>query len=68
MQAYEQLKSLVAQMDEDLKKAQGGNKAAGVRVRQLCQDIKAKAQEIREGILALRGPGQPGEGGEAPKG
>jgi hypothetical protein len=61
LQAYEHLKSLVTQMEDDLKKAAGGNKAAGVRVRQTCQDIKAAAQEIREQILALRGPG------EAPK-
>jgi hypothetical protein len=58
LQAYEQLKALVAQIDEDLKKAQGGNKAAGVRVRQTCQEIKAASQEIREQILTLRGPGE----------
>ena len=38
-----------------MSKALGGNKAAGTRVRQAMQDVKAAAQEIREGILTLRG-------------
>lgn len=59
MEAYERLKSLVAQVEEDLKKAEGGNKAAGVRVRQLMQDIKTAAQDVREAILGLRGPSEP---------
>lgn len=35
-------------------KAEGGNKAAGTRARQLMQDIKNAAQEVREKILELR--------------
>ena len=54
MQAYERLKSLVAQVEDDLAKATGGNKAAGVRVRQLMQEVKDAAQEVREAILSLR--------------
>lgn len=38
-------------------KAEGGNKAAGTRARQLMQDIKNAAQEVREKILELRDAG-----------
>ncbi|MGQ0629322.1 MAG: hypothetical protein ACT4PL_14630 [Phycisphaerales bacterium] len=44
---------------DDLAKAQGGNKAAGVRVRGTMQEIKNAAQEVRNGILDLRAPGEP---------
>ncbi len=57
MEAFDQLKKLVAEAEEDLKKAEGGNKAAGTRVRGLMQDIKAAAQTIREKILELRDAG-----------
>ena len=33
MQEYETLKRLVAEAEEDVNKAEGGNKAAGTRVR-----------------------------------
>ena len=61
VEAYEKLKRLVAEVEEDLRKAEGGNKAAGTRVRQTMQDIKGAAQEIREAILSLRGKGEEGE-------
>ncbi len=54
MEQYETLKRLVADVDEDVKKAEGGNKAAGVRVRQAMQQIKDTAQAIRKGVLELR--------------
>lgn len=54
MEAFEQLKRLVAEIEEDVKKAEGGNKAAGTRVRKAMQDIKNTAQEIRKGVLELR--------------
>lgn len=60
MEAFECLKSLVAEIEEDLKKAEGGNKAAGTRVRSIMQDIKTAAQEIREKILELRDVGKQG--------
>lgn len=58
MEAYEKLKKLIAEIEPDLQKAEGGNKAAGTRVRQAMQDIKAAAQEIREQILTLRDKGE----------
>ena len=54
MQQYEQLKSIVASIEEDIAKAEGGNKAAGTRVRSAMQDIKNTAQEIRKEVLEFR--------------
>ncbi len=54
MQAYEKLKGLVAEIESDINKAEGGNKAAGTRVRKQMQDIKKAAQEVRNNILELR--------------
>lgn len=54
MDAFDRLKKLVTEVEEDLRKAEGGNKAAGTRVRQTMQDIKNTAQEIRQKILDLR--------------
>jgi hypothetical protein len=59
MEAFDNLKKLVAQAEEDLAKAEGGNKAAGTRVRTTMQDIKNAAQEIRQKILELRDAGKP---------
>ena len=54
MLEYEDLKKKVADVEADLVKAEGGNKAAGTRVRKAMQDIKAVAQGIRVKILASR--------------
>ncbi|HUT30859.1 MAG TPA: hypothetical protein VMX13_13790 [Sedimentisphaerales bacterium] len=54
MQAYEDLKVLVAEIEADVDKAQGGNKAAGTRVRKQMQKIKQAAQAVRNGILEIR--------------
>ena len=55
MEAYERLKQLVTSAEEDIQKAQGGNKAAGTRARQIMQQIKNAAQEVRQAILTARG-------------
>lgn len=52
--AFHRMKELVGSLDEDIAKAEGGNKAAGTRVRQAMQEIKAMAQEVRKEILDLR--------------
>jgi hypothetical protein len=57
MQAYEQLKQLVAEAEEDIRKAEGGNKAAGTRARKQMQEIKAAAQAVRVAILEIRDDG-----------
>lgn len=54
MEAFERLKQLVASAEEDVKKAEGGNKAAGTRARQFMQDVKNAAQDVRQQILTLR--------------
>jgi len=54
MEAYENLKRLVAEAEEDIRKAEGGNKAAGTRARKTMQDVKAACQEVRNAILAMR--------------
>ncbi|TVQ61074.1 MAG: histone H1 [Phycisphaerales bacterium] len=55
MELYEKLKSIVAELEEDVRKAEGGNKAAGTRVRQAMQDVKNVAQDIRKQVLEMRG-------------
>jgi len=54
MEAYDRLVKLVHEIEDDIQKAEGGNKAAGVRVRKLMQDVKSVAQEIRVQILDLK--------------
>jgi hypothetical protein len=54
MQEYEKLKTLVAEIEADINKAIGGNKAAGTRVRKQMQDIKQAAQVVRNRILEIR--------------
>jgi len=54
MQEYENLKALVAEIESDINKAQGGNKAAGTRVRKQMQQIKQAAQLVRNRVLEIR--------------
>jgi hypothetical protein len=54
VQEFENLKRLVQEAEEDVNKAEGGNKAAGTRVRKKMQDIKSAAQEVRKKILEGR--------------
>jgi hypothetical protein len=54
MQEYETLKTLVTEIESEIKKAQEGNKAAGTRVRKQMQQIKSVAQNVRSNILELR--------------
>jgi hypothetical protein len=54
VQEYEALKQLVEECAEDIRKAEGGNKAAGTRVRKQMQEIKNTAQAIRGRVLEFR--------------
>ena len=54
MQEYEALKTLVAEIEADINKANGGNKAAGTRVRKQMQNVKQAAQSVRNRILEIR--------------
>ena len=55
MEAYDRLVRLVHSAEEDIQKAEGGNKAAGTRVRKIMQDVKTAAQDVRKDALAVRG-------------
>jgi len=54
MQEYEDLKALIAEIESDISKAEGGNKAAGTRVRKQMQKVKQAAQVVRNRILEIR--------------
>lgn len=54
LEQYEQLKSLINVVEDDIRKAAGGNKAAGTRVRKQMQDVKNAAQELRKKVLEAR--------------
>jgi hypothetical protein len=54
MQEYENLKAMVAECEADINKAEGGNKAAGTRVRKQMQRVKQAAQTVRNKILEIR--------------
>lgn len=55
MEEYEALKRMIEEAEEDIRKAEGGNKAAGTRARKQMQTIKNQAQAVREKILQIRG-------------
>ncbi len=55
MEAYDQLVKLVESAADDVQKADGGNKAAGTRVRKAMQEIKKAAQVVRLAVLESRG-------------
>lgn len=54
VEEFETLKRLVSEAEEDIRKAEGGNKAAGTRVRKTMQDIKNAAQDVRKKVLEIR--------------
>jgi outer membrane murein-binding lipoprotein Lpp len=51
MESYDRLKQIIDEIEEDVHKAAGGNKAAGTRVRKAMQEVKKVAQEIRLQVL-----------------
>jgi len=54
MQEYEALKMLVDEIEGDISKAEGGNKAAGTRVRKQMQKVKQACQSVRNRVLEFR--------------
>ncbi len=58
MESYDKIKRIWEETLDDLQKAEGGNKAAGTRVRSAMQEIKNAAQEVREKILEIRDVGE----------
>lgn len=51
--SVQKLFGLAQSVEEDARKCDGGNKAAGVRVRKVMQEIKALAQTIRKDVTAV---------------
>jgi predicted nucleic acid-binding Zn-ribbon protein len=62
VEAYQLLKKLITECEDDVQKAVGGNKAAQTRVRKTMQEIKNAAQQVREGMLTLRDTQEQKEG------
>lgn len=57
---YAELQALVASMAADFEKFyNGGNKAAGTRVRNAMQELKAFAQLVRNEVSAIKNEGKP---------
>lgn len=55
MEKYNELKALIASIEEDaVKFYEKGNNAAGTRVRTGLQKVKALAQEIRNSVTAAK--------------
>ncbi len=54
MQEFDELKRLIEEVEDDVAKALGGNKAAGTRVRKAMQQVKSVAQDVRKKILETR--------------
>ena len=59
LETYEQLKQMIAEIEEDVRKAAGGNKAAGTRVRKSMQEVKNTAQALRKAVLDTRDTSSP---------
>ena len=56
---FAELQALIAAMAPDFEKFyRDGNKAAGTRVRNAMQELKAFAQSVREEVLTLRNQGK----------
>lgn len=53
MEKYEKLKELIENASSDVEKTANGNKAAGVRVRKVLQEVIAECKEFRKEISAL---------------
>lgn len=54
MLEYTKLKEIVENCAADIAKFEGGNRAAGTRVRKAMQEAKKQAQEVRKAILNKR--------------
>lgn len=54
MKNYDSIKKIVAEMEADVQKFDGGTNAAGKRVRAYCQDIKKQCQELRTAVQDMK--------------
>jgi hypothetical protein len=69
MNSFNELRRMIDDAQDDVQKADGGNKAAGTRVRKKMQEIKNQAQEVRKQVLETRtDEGKPAGGGSGGSG
>jgi hypothetical protein len=72
MNSFNELRRMIDDAQDDVQKADGGNKAAGTRVRKKMQEIKNQAQEVRKQVLETRTDegtgGKPAGGGAGASG
>lgn len=55
MENYEKIKELVESMQKDMEAFyEKGNKSAGTRVRNACQDLKKLAQDLRVNVQGIK--------------
>jgi hypothetical protein len=54
MNEFDKLKEIIEGCANDIAKFDGGNKAAGTRIRKAMQDLKKQAQEVRKAVLDKR--------------
>lgn len=54
MKNYENLKNIIAGMEQDIQKFNDGNNAAGTRIRKQLQDLKKEANNFRGAIQEIR--------------
>lgn len=63
---FAELQALVAGMQADFEKFyNGGNKAAGTRVRNAMQQLKQFAQDVRNEVSAIKNEGKGGDSKDA---
>lgn len=54
MKNYDAIKKIVAEMENDVTKFEGGTNAAGGRVRKFCQEIKKACQALRLDVQSMK--------------
>ena len=65
---YNDIKSILDEVEKDFAKFyEGGNKAAGTRVRKAMTDLKNKAQDIRKDVQNLKNKEKAKAAAPAPK-
>lgn len=54
MKSFDALKKLIADAEKDIAKADKGESAGGTRVRQVMQQVKKAAHEVRKEVIEIR--------------
>ena len=54
MKNYDAIKKIVAEMENDVTKFEGGNNSAGARVRKHCQEIKKACKGLRDDVQSMK--------------